>query len=97
MRVYGGHRNTPTFAFESRALLESCLDLRRRTIVHALAVAWHDGIEVHEARNPLGNTVGDRGDDNATIAVPDEDDARQILDLEHFKNVAYMRLEADLG
>ena len=41
--------------------------------------------------------VGDAGDDHAAVAVADEHDVAQVLELEHAEHVLDVRLEVDAG
>jgi hypothetical protein len=66
-------------------------------VEQGLAVARHEGVEVHEPGDPLGGAVGDDGRDHAAVAVADQHHVAQVLEVQHGQDVGDMRLEVELG
>ena len=80
-----------------RAGLHSCLHLRTERIEDRPTVRQHDRGQVHEARDPLWDTVGDPGDHGSRVRVADEDDVAEVAFLEHGHDVVHMGREGRFG
>ena len=55
------------------------------------------GVEVHDATDALGGTVGDTGDHHPAVAVPDQDHVAEIFVVEHRDDVGDVQVEIDRG
>jgi hypothetical protein len=69
----------------------------RQQIEQALPVPWHEGVEIDELPDALGRAVGNAGRHHAPVAVPDEGDVLERLELDHGQGVGDVRLEVDRG
>jgi hypothetical protein len=65
-------------------------------VEEGLSVEGHEGVQVHEVDQTLGDAVRDRGRDDAAVAVPDQDDVSQVFGLEHREHVPDVGLQPDL-
>jgi hypothetical protein len=78
-----------------RGVPESAAELRTGEIEQRLAVPRHERVDVQEPRDPVRDAVGDRGDDHAAVALPDEHDIVEVVELEVLEHVLDVRPEVD--
>jgi len=64
-----------------------------RHVDERLPVGWSRGVQVDEMADTVGRAVRGAGDHHAAIAVPDENDAVQILEMEQFHDVFDVAIE----
>jgi hypothetical protein len=56
---------------------------------------WDERVDVHDPLDSLRDTVGSAGHDHASIAMPDEHDVAEVIELEVLNHILDMRLEID--
>ncbi len=92
-----GHRgHPPSVAGLGRALAHAGLHIRADHVEQAFPILRHEGIEIDQFRDTALRPVGDAGCDHAAIAVRDQHDVAQILEMQHAQHIGDMRIEIDV-
>ena len=70
---------------------------RRETLEGRLAVPGYKRIYVDQGRQAIRRVFGHGSNDHPSVAVSDEDNVSQILELEYAHHILDMRLQSDFG
>ena len=71
------------------------LAVRLVEIQQRLAVLRNEGVEIDQLRDAIAGAIGDAGRDHAAIAVAEQHDVAQILELDDVDHILDMGVEID--
>jgi hypothetical protein len=60
---------------------------KRQQVDQRLSVRWHEGVEVDDLADQLGDTIRNTSGDHAAVAMADEDEVAQLLALDDAEHV----------
>jgi len=68
---------------------------KRQQVDQRLSVRWHEGVEVDDLADQLGDTIRNTSGDHAAVAMADEDEVAQLLALDDAEHVPDVHLQID--